>query len=166
MDNGDNLWKFPTQGAIHSSPAVAENLVYFGSSDDNIYAISTENGKLGWSYLTEGPVQASPAVTDNKVFITSQDGYIYALDAKSGGLIWKHYIGATGSASPAAAYGKIFVGTSDGKLYCFGSWGSVPGGDVGKGIFYLFIAALLILILWGFIHLKPPKPKRTRKKRK
>jgi len=37
-----------------------------------------------------------------------------------------------------------------------------------KGIIYIFIAALLILILWGLTRLKPtkPKPKKVRKMRK
>ena len=42
------------------------------------------------------------------------------------------------------------------------------GGDIEKGIVYLFIAAMLFLVLWGLTRLKPPKskPKKVRKRRK
>ncbi|TET01549.1 MAG: hypothetical protein E3J80_00940, partial [Hadesarchaea archaeon] len=80
--------------------------------------------------------------------------------------IWKHHIGKVGRASPAVAYGKVFVGTSGGKLYCFGSWGTVAGGDIGKGVIYLFIIALLVLALWGLTRLRPPKLKRVLRRRK
>jgi Na+/melibiose symporter-like transporter len=37
-----------------------------------------------------------------------------------------------------------------------------------KGIIYIFIAAMLFLVLWGLTRLKPtkPKPKKVRKRRK
>lgn len=111
-------------------------------------------------------MQSSPAVTDNKVFIASQDGYLYALNKQNGNLVWKYHIGATGTASPAIAYGKVFVGSGDGRLYCFGSWGSMPGGDIWKGFIYILVAVLLLLAVWGLARLKPPKTKRVRKKRK
>ncbi|GAI33903.1 unnamed protein product, partial [marine sediment metagenome] len=60
----------------------------------------------------------------------------------------------------------VFIGTSEGKLYCFGSWGSVLGGDIGKGVIYLFITALLVLALWGLVRLKPSVPKKRKRKSK
>ena len=165
-ENVENLkWRYSTGNRVLSSPAVAYGRVYFGSLDHSVYSLSlgTEDN---WCYTTGGPIYSSPAVADNKIFIASQDGYLYALDARNGGLIWKHQIGATGTASPAIAYGKVFIGTEDGKLYCFGSWGPVKGGDVGKGLIYLLIAGLFALALWGLARLKPPAPKRVRKKRK
>jgi len=165
----ENLWEFEAGDQIEFSPAVADNVVYFGSSDGHVYALNARDnvGDRGlWSYSTGDRVQSSPAVADNKVFITSQNGYLYALNALDGTLIWRHYIGV-GRASPAVAYGKVFIGTSDGKLYCFGSWGSVLGGDIWKGVIYLFVTALLMLALWWLVHLKPSAPKkrgRTSKK--
>ena len=37
-------WKFKTNGKIFSTPAVAGGLVYFGSSDHNLYAVRIADG--------------------------------------------------------------------------------------------------------------------------
>jgi hypothetical protein len=62
--------------------------------------------------------------------------------------------------SPAIAYGKAFVGTEDGRLYCIGSWGQVPGDNIGKGVLFLAVAALLFVLLWRLGKLKKPSEKK------
>ncbi len=44
------LWSNATGGAVWSSPAVAEGVVYIGSNDGNVYALSTSTGAFIWSY--------------------------------------------------------------------------------------------------------------------
>ena len=47
-----------------SSPTVAGGLVYFGSSDSNVYALDAGTGTLQWKFKTGDGVHSSPAVTD------------------------------------------------------------------------------------------------------
>jgi hypothetical protein len=56
-------WDFPTGGAVVSSPAVANGIVYVGSNDGSLYALSTATGKKLWSYPTGGPIMSAPAVS-------------------------------------------------------------------------------------------------------
>src|SRR5258707_13767286 len=72
-----------------SSPAVAGGLVYFGSSDSNVYALDAGSGTLQWKFKTGDVVHSSPAVTDGTLFIGSWDTYLYALDAANGKEKWR-----------------------------------------------------------------------------
>ena len=82
-------WKFTTQGKVFSSPAVAGNTIFFGSTDHFLYAVDLASGKQNWKFETGSGVTSSPAVNNNTVFFTSYDGNFYALDAATGKLLWK-----------------------------------------------------------------------------
>src|SRR3989338_1382788 len=77
-------WRFKTDGPIYSSPAVSDGVIYFGSKDGWIYAVSIKEGKLLWKYETRGKVLTSPLVAEDVVFIGANDYYFYALSAKDG----------------------------------------------------------------------------------
>jgi len=81
-------WKFPTGDRIVSSPVLANNIVYFGGDDGNIYAVNANTGAQIWKYPTGGPVPATPAVSDGTLYAGSYDGKFYALDAKTGLTKW------------------------------------------------------------------------------
>lgn len=38
-DTGDKQWAFETNATVSSSPAVADGTGYFGSNDNNLYAL-------------------------------------------------------------------------------------------------------------------------------
>ena len=72
-----------------SSPAVVGGVVYVGSIDSYVYALSASTGNLLWIYLTTGIVESSPAVADGVVYVGStlafgSVGAVYALDASTG----------------------------------------------------------------------------------
>ena len=53
-------WAYKTGGPITSSPYVSlANNVYFGSSDNNVYALAGTTGKLLWQYNAGAPVTQS-----------------------------------------------------------------------------------------------------------
>lgn len=120
FDDGSERWKFKTEAAIRSSPAIADGKVFVGSDDGTVYAL-TQFGDSIWNFTTNGKVCSSPAVTDDgKVIVGSDDGNLYALNEDDGSLIWKYRIGFSVRSSPAVADGHIFVGSNDGKVYAFG----------------------------------------------
>src|SRR5437016_4621134 len=43
-------WKFKTGGPVVSSAAVANGIVYIGSDDKNVYALSLADGTKVWAY--------------------------------------------------------------------------------------------------------------------
>src|SRR5262249_47314495 len=88
-DLGGLKWKFQSQGPIRSSPVIANGILYFGSGDNCLYALTVESGKMVWRFEAEGAVQSTPAISDNMVYFAARSGGLYAVDAKSGDLKWK-----------------------------------------------------------------------------
>jgi outer membrane protein assembly factor BamB len=115
----DIAWQATTGSAIQSSPAVANGVVYVGSSDDNLYAYRATTGALLWSATTGGSIFSSPAVANGVVYVGSDDGYLYAFKATTGALLWSETTGSYIESSPAVANGVVYVGSFDDNLYAF-----------------------------------------------
>ena len=115
---GVPAWTFQTGGEIHSSPAVVDGVVYFGSEDYNFYAVDAVTGKMLWKFQTGSFVDSSPAVVNGIVYFGSNDGYLYALNAGSGEKIWAFKTRYAVESSPAVADGRVYCGGDDGFVYC------------------------------------------------
>lgn len=115
-----DFWDFYLSSAVHD-----KGLVYFGSSDSNVYALDIETGKKIWNYKTEGSIHSSPALYEGKLVIGSWDGNIYCLNAKTGELNWsfatekdiEQYIWLGIQASPSIEDGVAYIGSRDAKFY-------------------------------------------------
>jgi len=70
--------------AIFSTAAIANGIVYYGSLDNNVYAVSEETGELIWSYKTGSYIWGQAAVADGIFYMTSDDWYLYAFGPESG----------------------------------------------------------------------------------
>jgi outer membrane protein assembly factor BamB len=134
-------WRFPTGDRVISSPAFKEGVVYFGSDDGRIYAVTAATGRQVWMTATGGPVRSTPAVADGVVYATSYDGRLYALDAATGARRWtfrtdgERAFEAKGLhgmqparqtffdpfdvflSSPAVVGGVVYFGSGDGRVY-------------------------------------------------
>jgi outer membrane protein assembly factor BamB len=115
--NGTLKWTFTTGGPIHSSPAVVNGTIYFGSRDGYIYALDATTGEKLWAFKTGSWVESSPAVVGGVVYCGSNDGSLYALDAATGEKIWSFAMPLGARSSPAVADGVVYIGCDDGNLY-------------------------------------------------
>jgi PQQ-like domain/Divergent InlB B-repeat domain len=77
------LWSYTTGDAVSSSSAVVGGVVYVGSLDGKVYALSAVTGALIWSYATSNWVESSPAVAAGVVYIGSDNGKVYAFGSSS-----------------------------------------------------------------------------------
>jgi len=108
-----------------SSPVVSDGVVYFGSSDTNVYALDAATGAVKWKFKTAEVVHSSPALANGTLFVGSWDTYLYALDAASGKEKWRfktgedhetyNQVGIQGS--PAIANGMVYFGCRDSTFY-------------------------------------------------
>ncbi|HJN73795.1 MAG TPA: PQQ-binding-like beta-propeller repeat protein, partial [Myxococcota bacterium] len=74
-------WTYVTGGAVISSPAVSDGVVYVGSYQNNtLYALDAHTGKEKWTFKTGSWVHSSPAVSDGVVYVGSSDNTLYALE--------------------------------------------------------------------------------------
>ena len=120
--NGSVKWKFKSQNAIYSTPAVKCNCVVFGSADSAIYCLNTKNGNLIWSYKTNAAVLGCPVIEDDIVYIGGSDRIFRAIDLESGKLIWE-FKGLNGfvETKPVFYDDKILFGAWDEHFYCLDS---------------------------------------------
>lgn len=112
------VWKFETGGYINSSPAVSDNKVYFGSTDNKVYCLDAQSGSKIWEYETGNMVSSSPLVVDSNLYIGSNDGKLYCLDALTGAKIWDFETGDGVNSSAALYEGNLYFGSFDNKVYC------------------------------------------------
>jgi len=117
--NGTEIWRFKTNGSIHSTPTLNNDILYVGNWDTYFYAVNSKTGKELWKFKTGEQVamagiQASATVNDGLVYFGARDGHMYALDVSSGNVKWKY--DASGSwiiSSAVVKDGVLYVGTSD-----------------------------------------------------
>ena len=110
-------WRFETGNSIWSTPAVANDRVFFGSMDQKVYALDLD-GLKAWEFHTGGGVTAEPVVKDGRVYIGSFSSDFFALDAETGSMIWKFPDANNWYWSRAVTNGDtLFVGSTDGNLY-------------------------------------------------
>lgn len=108
-----------------SSPVVWNGAVYFGSGDDNVYALDAATGALKWKFATGDVVHASPAIADGMLFIGSWDANLYALDVATGAERWRFKTGVDPDthnqqgiqSSAAVADGMVYFGCRDSHVY-------------------------------------------------
>ncbi len=131
--SGETLWEFKTllgEGAkrIFSSPAIENDMLFFGAYDGNVYALNVQDGRARWVYRDADWVGSSPCVSPRQqtVFIGlefglwSKRGGIAALDARTGKLRWSYRIPSLVHASPAVSdsLGVVICGSNSGDVYC------------------------------------------------
>jgi len=110
-------WKYKADDFVFSSPAVADGIVFVGSSDNRVYALNELTGTQVWNYSTAGSVESSPSVIDGYVFVGSDDGNVYALNEVNGQKIWSYKTGGPLLySSPTVVDGLVLVGSSNGTL--------------------------------------------------
>jgi eukaryotic-like serine/threonine-protein kinase len=110
---GKIKWTFAAGDVIHSSPAVVDGVVYFGSRDRHFYAVDAETGTQLWSVATGSWVESSPVVVGGVVYFGCNDAKVYALDAKTGAKIWEYKDVYAIRSSAAVADGVLYIGTDD-----------------------------------------------------
>ena len=114
---GEVQWTFQTEGAIQSSPAVVNGIVYFGSRDAKLYALDSATGDKLWEYQADSWVETPPAVVDGIVYFGSNDGFLYTLDAATGQLLWSFETPYPVKTGPAVADGIVYFGSGNSNLY-------------------------------------------------
>jgi outer membrane protein assembly factor BamB len=122
-------WTFKTGGAIWSSPAVANGIVYFGGTDGNIYALTADSGNPVWQFKTGGVVMGSPTLHGRYLYELSDDGFLYKLERQTGKLAWQFDTHGgpvardlerrydTLTSAPTVVDSTVYIGSADKRLY-------------------------------------------------
>lgn len=127
---GKQIWKFDmgrpliarkpvpeSWDYMQSSPAVADGVVYSGTSNKEFYAVDAKTGREKWRVQIGLYVRSSPAVINGVVYFGDWLGTFYALDAKTGQTKWTFSTYGPVIPSPTVVDGTIYVGSKFPCLY-------------------------------------------------
>ncbi len=93
-----------------SEVRAAGGLLYLGTHDGRIVAVSPSDGARAWEFATGDSVLAAPAVDGGRLYAGSLDKHVYALDAATGRLLWKRDTRGGVVSTPAVEGGRLVVG--------------------------------------------------------
>ncbi len=144
-------WRFQVPGSMVGVPAIANGMVYLGSSDDAFSALDASTGAVRWRVWLCSQRCAQPAIANGVVYLGSNisptDGLFSALDASTGAVRWQVQISESQVATPVVANGVVYVGTTGGVVALDSRtgalrWHSQPGSAsfsrpvVANGVVY------------------------------
>jgi eukaryotic-like serine/threonine-protein kinase len=121
--SGKRLWDFQTQGWMYGRPRIGALFVYFGSQDDNLYAVDKQLGKQQWKVAMGGSSHAMAVADDRFVYFGSDNGKLCAIDVAVGRVAWEFPIarveGRTTAiyASPVVLGDTVYLGAMEGTVY-------------------------------------------------
>jgi outer membrane protein assembly factor BamB len=144
--DGNRKWQFnPNLRQVFSAPDWDRHtLVFFGATNQNVYAITADKGEQVWVVRTQDRIKGDPTYWNGVVYIGSYDKHLYALDAKTGRTRWvfpattppkppkgrgaaarpplvdeEHAVSAAefSYSKPLVVNGVLYVGNLDGHLY-------------------------------------------------
>jgi outer membrane protein assembly factor BamB len=98
--SSDIKWTYDTASTIYSSPAVGEGeIIYFGTSDDFVYAIDSD-GVLVWKIDLKSTIRSSPAIGQGgDLYISSMKG-LHAIATTDGSQTWEYLVDGGSTSSP------------------------------------------------------------------
>ncbi len=120
---GSRVWFFNTPaGSNATTPAIYNNIVYFGTGGKIVYALNAITGAQIWATTMGGAVTSAPALSlgSRTLYVGCNDRYLYALNMTSGAVLWKYLSGGQISSSPSVANDQVFFGSKDHKVYALG----------------------------------------------
>jgi outer membrane protein assembly factor BamB len=109
-------WKYPSQSACYSSPALTDDAVVFGTESGEVHAVSKKDGRYRWKFQARKPVISAPAIYDNVIVFGSTNHNFYAVD-KDGRQIWRYPTFDRIKGDPIIIGNSVVFGSYDGHLY-------------------------------------------------
>ena len=146
VNSGKTRWVFPLRAEALGAPTVFNDLVYFVSGNNTIYALRAGSGEQVWFYTRKDGANltirgtSKPTIFGDSIIVGFSDGSLVSFDRRNGSLRWEKFLGGARSrfkdvdANPVLVKGQMLVPSYDGKLYLISastgkiSWSVDSGG--------------------------------------
>jgi outer membrane protein assembly factor BamB len=113
---GSVRWTAKTEAWVWTSPALHENVLYFGDLNGTLYALNASDGSQVWApQQPNGPLVGRPLVTDKAVIFAGEDGKIVAVDF-DGTILWPNELDGKIYTAPVKAGGYILIAPMSGEF--------------------------------------------------
>ena len=105
-------------GRIVAGLQIVDDLIFTGTSNNKIIAVSRNDGSLIWESPTENAIWSQPAGLNDTIFVTSIDRNIYAINRTDGSEKWTHTLNGAGSGSPVVSADErlVYAGSFGGEV--------------------------------------------------
>lgn len=113
-------WSTVTDAPITSAPAVVDGVVYTGTKDGTVVAITRADGTTTWRRSVGGGESVEVAPHGQRVYVTVE-GRLQALDIGSGAARWSVTVETDGLNRPVIDEGRVFVTGVNGRVGSFDS---------------------------------------------
>ena len=112
---------YPRQGSgtgdIVGNITLANNSIYFATSDGTVYALTAADLTLEWSKKIDTKIWSAPAVDGNTLFIGCFNKNLYALNTTDGSEKWHYQTAGAINSTPIVANNTVYVGDYDRDFY-------------------------------------------------
>lgn len=115
-------WRLNIKGGVEAGATIAEDVLYFGACDGQLYAIQPDTGNILWTYPLKAEGLSKPFIKAGVLYVLGGNNVMHALNAKTGKLVWIYNrreasnISVRGGSQPTIAGDLVLVGFSDGAL--------------------------------------------------
>jgi outer membrane protein assembly factor BamB len=111
-ETGESKWLIKTTFPVWGSPAVVDDLVYFGLGNGSVserdpnpagelLCVNVKVGSAVWRFPTGDSVLGKPAIDAYHAYIGSSDNKVYCVNRRNGKICWHRDLGSAMIASPA-----------------------------------------------------------------
>jgi outer membrane protein assembly factor BamB len=114
MDPGDGkiIWRKNVETPVHTAPTVVDNRIFVVTVDNQLLALSTEDGSRQWAHTGIPEVgtllgSASPAVEGDIVVVAYTSGELYALRVENGRVLWSENLASSRARDAMSAMADI-----------------------------------------------------------
>jgi outer membrane protein assembly factor BamB len=111
-------------------------VVYFGSSDNNFYAVDAVLGTDLWKTTGGDFSYSNPTLVNGVIYAGNIDNNMYAMDATTGVVKWKFLTSLTIESAPTVVNGLVYFGNDGGNFYALDAntgqlkWEYYAGGNI------------------------------------
>ncbi|CAM5999396.1 unnamed protein product [Sphagnum balticum] len=115
-------WRLAIKDGVEGGAFYNEDVLYFGASDGQLYAVQADSGSVLWTYPLKAEGLAKPFVKSGILYVLGGNNVAHAIDAKTGKLLWIYNrreasnISVRGGSQPALLGDLLLIGFSDGTL--------------------------------------------------
>lgn len=133
------VWDADLNSFPAGAPVIADGVVFIGSTDGLIHALSLLDGTELWTSDLQARISSTASYAGGFVFVGLLDGHIVALDATTGDTAWRFKADQAIRSSAAIVDGVLYVGSSDRRLYALDAatgdrrWSFATGGRITSG---------------------------------
>jgi len=98
-------------------PVLADGMIYVGSPDQGLYALSASNGKILWRHDAGAAIYASVTLDGDRLIAGCYDGSLLVLSRRDGAELARTKLGGRIASAPVIAGDMLIVGCRDYLLY-------------------------------------------------